>query len=364
MGVKNVYSGGNTCLGFYHFYDTMAAKTVERKIILKGGPGTGKSSFIKSVGEHFAAGHNLEYHWCSSDPRSLDGLVINDGQICLVDGTRPHIIDPRYPGAIDEIINLGQFWDRKRLADNRREIISITDQIGNFFKLAYLRLQESNIARQEMQFYVNEAIHWPSAAKNILALCEDFMAAGKTDPLGTSRHLFAAAITPAGVVTQIDSLIKSDYTIFAVSGNPGSGIQRLFSFVEEQIELNLFQAEIYHNPFNPHEIDLILLPESKAALIDISANVIDYAPLLPGKYKRRLDFNLFIQNDLFAHFANDYRNAGDRYKEGLEAAIILLSQAKAGHDQLEALYIPNMDFAEVEKIRTSLTAELEVILAV
>ncbi|NLB51662.1 MAG: hypothetical protein GX808_01825 [Syntrophomonadaceae bacterium] len=360
MNKRHVYSGGNTCKGFYHFYDTMVNDDVERKIVLKGGPGVGKSSFMNAVGEHFAK-YDLEYHWCSSDPHSLDGIVIGDNQICLVDGTKPHIIDPKYPGAVDEIVNLGQFWDRKSLNENRRQIVSLTNHISKIFKLAYLRLHESSIACEEMKFYISEAVHWPSVAQNVLALSDDFMAAGKTNSI-KARHLFAAAITPAGVMTKIDSIIDSDYIIFAVSGSPGSGVQHLFRYLLHQIQSNSIHAEIYHNPFDPDEIDLIILPESKTVLVDISDNVVDYAPLLPDKFKRRLDFNLFVQNEVFADYENDYKNALVRYKKGLDAAIGLLAQAKALHDELEAFYIPHMDFEAMTNFRTSLITELKQVL--
>ena len=360
MGKKrHVYSGGNTCQGFYHFYQSMVNETVERKIILKGGPGVGKSSFMHMVGEHFAnLGYDLEYHWCSSDPDSLDGIVIGDNRICFLDGTNPHMIDPKYPGAVDEIINLGHFWDREKMHKNRQSIITLTDSISNYFKLAYSRLCESGIAFKEMQFYIQESIHWPSVNKNILALSDDFLAAGRSSPNNT-RHLFAAAITPSGLVTKLDSIVEEDYTIFAVSGSPGSGLQKLFTHLLHQIELNTLHAEIFHNPFKPDEIDLILFPETKTVIIDISANVIDYIPMLPSRFKRRLDFNLFKQKQIATEYEMYFNTAQQRYKEGFDAAVHFLAKAKTLHDELEAFYIPHMDFTGITQFRTNLIEELE-----
>lgn len=88
---KHLYPGGNTCHGFYSFYDYMVSPQVERKIVLKGGPGVGKSTFMKKLGEDFAnAEIDVEFHWCSSDNESLDGVVIGRQQFCVVDGTAPH----------------------------------------------------------------------------------------------------------------------------------------------------------------------------------------------------------------------------------------------------------------------------------
>lgn len=353
---KHVFSGGNTCQGFYHFYTTMAGEQVTRKIILKGGPGVGKSSFMREISQAFAdSGYDLEYHWCSSDPDSLDGLVIGNDQYCLLDGTRPHIVDPRYPGAVDEIINLGFFWNREGIQDNRQAIIALTDTISDYFQLAYLRLQESHIAWQEMQFYASKSVNWPSVNKSVLAWGQDFLSAGKYSEL-KPRHIFAAAITPAGIIAKHDSLIDADYDVFAVSGRPGSGLQNLFSYVLQQIELNSLEAEIYHNPFVPSDIDFILFPSSKNVLIDVSAHIVDYPALLSGKSKRKLDFDLLAQKG--SGSGDDFRRAKKRCLTGINAAIHFLAQAKALHDKLEAFYIPCMDFVRLSEFRQVLCQEL------
>jgi len=353
---RHVYSGGNTSQGFYHFYHTMVSEKVERKLVLKGGPGVGKSSFMHEIGEYFAAsGYDLEYHWCSSDPDSLDGIVIGDEKFCLLDGTSPHIIDPKHPGAVDEIVNLGSFWNREKILENRQSIISLTETISNYFKLAYLRLHESSIAWQEMQFYIDKSMHWPSVNKNILALGQDFMATGIYNAK-KPRHLFAAAITPSGLITKHDSLFDSDYSIYAVSGSPGCGLQKLFSYLLQQIELNSFEAEIFHNPLIPDDIDFILFPQAKSVIIDISGNVVDYTPLLPGKFKRRLDFDLLMQNK--TDHTDYFHKAKERCTKGIEAAVHFISRAKTLHDELEAFYTPQMDFAGITQFRTALCAEL------
>ena len=33
--------------------------------------------------------YDIEYHWCSSDPESLDGIVIGSHQAAVLDGTAP-----------------------------------------------------------------------------------------------------------------------------------------------------------------------------------------------------------------------------------------------------------------------------------
>ncbi|MDD4262209.1 MAG: hypothetical protein PHS89_08440, partial [Syntrophaceticus schinkii] len=80
--VKMVFPGGNTCLGFYSFYNYIIGEDAQRIWVLKGGPGTGKSTFMKQIGkELLERGIDLEFHWCSSDRDSLDALAIPSHQL-------------------------------------------------------------------------------------------------------------------------------------------------------------------------------------------------------------------------------------------------------------------------------------------
>ncbi|MBO5909480.1 MAG: hypothetical protein J6Q67_06990, partial [Clostridia bacterium] len=95
--------------------------------IIKGGPGTGKSSFMKKVlktaeGKGIAA----DEVYCTGDPDSLDAVILPALKIIIMDGTSPHVVDPALPGISDEIINFGQFWDKKKLEDRKNEVISAT----------------------------------------------------------------------------------------------------------------------------------------------------------------------------------------------------------------------------------------------
>ncbi len=85
--------------------------------ILKGGPGTGKSTLMKRIAESFD-GENISLYRCSSDINSLDAAVMEDKNFMIVDGTAPHVFEADLPGISQEIINLGAFWDGNKLCDH------------------------------------------------------------------------------------------------------------------------------------------------------------------------------------------------------------------------------------------------------
>lgn len=357
---RSVFPGGNTCYGFYSFYDYMTDDNITRKYVLKGGPGVGKSVFMSKMAQDFEArGFDLEYHWCSSDSNSLDGIVIGNKQICFLDGTAPHVVDPKVPGAIDEIINLGQFWNRELIVNKKEDIINLNKDISRCFMRAYMRLREVNNAYMELKSYYEEATDKMAVKRNIVALGEDFLQGSTKMATNSVRHLFPGAISPEGLVTRLSSIVDQEMSLFAVKGSPGSGIKDLLNHVLHLIEVNAIHAEVFHNPFNPDEIDLIIIPETKAVLIDLSDFFFDYtAEIASNKYKRQLDFNQFVNESTLGKYAKHINSAQDRIALGLKEAVSFIVKAKNLHDELESYYIPAMDFDAVEVYRQELVAEI------
>lgn len=362
--IRHVFPGGNTSQGFFSFYDYMVKDSVKRKMILKGGPGVGKSTFMKKVGQYFAdRGADVEYHWCSSDNNSLDGVVIGRHEICLMDGTAPHVVDPRFPGAVDEIINIGQFWTREQINQNRGQIISMSLRITNCFARAYLRLNEALLAYNEWSSFVDEVKDSSAANRNIGALTEDFLR-GSSLSHDTPRHLFAAAITPQGIVNHIESLFDNNYSFFGAKGSPGSGIKDLFNHTTYLIELNHINAEVYHSPLLPQEIDCIILPEQKAVMLDLSSTIVDYERSLPQiKFKRWLDFDQFANLGGSNSVEKHLESSDKRLQENIAGAVAYIKEAKEQHDILETYYIPAMDFTSLENYREGLEKEISKLLS-
>lgn len=91
---------------------------------------------MKKIGAHFAElGENIDYLHCSADENSLDGVVLTDRSIALIDGTSPHMTDPITPGAVDRIVNLGEFWNEEGIKTNKEEIIDLNEECSEWYKM-------------------------------------------------------------------------------------------------------------------------------------------------------------------------------------------------------------------------------------
>jgi glutaredoxin 2 len=123
--------------------------------------------------------------------------------------------------------------------------------------------------------------------------------------------------------------------------------------------LNGIYTEIYHCPFDPTNIDLILLPINKVAILDISGHIVDYEKNLPApKYKRMLDFDQFLDRSAINPYEPKLAATKDRFQNGLEEAITFIQTAKNLHDELETYYVPAMYFARIEEFRKELVNNL------
>ena len=133
------FLGANSPTGFYSLYsELLPPETASVIYILKGGPGCGKSTLMRQVAQQAAqAGETVEYILCSADPDSLDAVVLPRLGAALVDGTAPHVVEPKYPGAVEQYVNLGDCYDRAGLRAIRGEILTCMDGYKEHYQRAY-----------------------------------------------------------------------------------------------------------------------------------------------------------------------------------------------------------------------------------
>ena len=132
--LPKTFLAANSAKGFVsYFKECYSADDGWKAYIIKGGPGTGKSSMMKSLAAYFAdKGEWVELCACSSDPDSLDAVIFFDRKVVIMDGTSPHTVDPSFPGVCETIVNLSDCWDDAKLQEGREalSLLSISKQRG------------------------------------------------------------------------------------------------------------------------------------------------------------------------------------------------------------------------------------------
>jgi len=345
--IRKLFPGAVTSQGFYSFYHYMIEQNANHIFVIKGGPGVGKSSFMKKIGQSMLnRGYDIEYHCCSSDNGSIDGIVIPKLKIGLLDGTAPHIVDPKNPGAVDEIINLGEYWNEDMMKKSREEIISCNSKVTSYFQRAYFALKEATIALGEWKYYVSTYQDWSQINQLTLKIQKEIF---KTIPYahGKERHLFAWGHTPQGKTQFIDTLLNKTETLYIVQGQPGTGKSTFLSRIAERAVIYGLNIEYYHNTLNPEQLDLIILPDLKIALaIDCEPYV--YTPdfkgrIIPLNFEKSLNTKELVKN-----CGDEVRDCRIRVNQHITRALKHSENAKATHDLLETYYVPAMNFSGVE----------------
>ena len=178
-------------------------------IILKGGPGVGKSTLIKRLGkEAEELGYSVEYHHCSADPDSLDVIAIPDLGVAMLDGTHPHVIDPKYPGAVDEIVHLGEYWDDAGIRRHRTEIALLSARSSQAYQRAYRYLAAARLVYDEIEAIHSRVANFGRLNQIAEELIERLLPSTKAAPTpGSIRRLFGSAITPRGAINHLDILV-------------------------------------------------------------------------------------------------------------------------------------------------------------
>ncbi len=117
------FAGANTDSGFKGCYPDFAdERKLERLYIIKGGPGSGKSTMMKRLADEAERrGYPVARYLCGSDPDSLDAVVL-DGRIVMLDGTPPHAVESGAPGSVGELVDVSRFWNSGKLEKRRKEI--------------------------------------------------------------------------------------------------------------------------------------------------------------------------------------------------------------------------------------------------
>lgn len=215
MGSKRCYfASANTSEGFVSFFNDVL-KEAQRIYIIKGGPGCGKSSFMRKIGEEMLKDNNVDFVPCSADAESLDAIFIQDKNIAIVDGTAPHVIDARYPGAVERIINFGELWNVDYLINNKKDIIYYIDKISEDYETFYGILKDAKGIHDILEEEYLKGMDFERANKIAANLIQKTIKE-RTNKKSKEIHRFAGAMTPQGQVSfyeELTSKIKNRYIV-------------------------------------------------------------------------------------------------------------------------------------------------------
>ena len=322
--IKKYFPGGNTGFGFYNCFEHIKCYDEEEynTIILKGGPGVGKSTLMKNVAnEAIKMGYDVSHFFCSGDPKSYDAIKIRETKTIIVDGTAPHIIDPEYPGVLDEIVNLGVYISPEIKARKEELMMYFAKNRYEYTRCyGYLNtamtLDASN--KKAYMYAFDEKLIDSAIRKHI----KPDISVSKP-----RRKMFIDGITCDGYVS-FKETIKGENVIL-VSG-------RMASYFMDRVNYlaSAYSAELFLDLLNPENIKHIYIPELDMwfTTANISCDTV------------------YEDRDFKKDEISDYTFFNEAECEILVAnAIRHLVSCKLAHDEIENIYKEYVDFKGIDK---------------
>jgi len=336
------FAGANTERGFVGCYADMANEwELERLYIVKGGPGTGKSTLIREAAEAAErAGFPVTRYLCGSDPGSLDGAVF-DGRIAVVAGTAPHTLDMDFPGAASELFDCSRFWDGGMLEARREEIVFHGEAKREAYRGAYRYLAAAGKLLAEEETLAAECFDFDKAARAVQRLAKKIRpGTGKEGEKRTLRR-FTHAVTMRGNCF-VPTLTAGAESVYAVEDAMGTA----------PLFLNLLEGVLAEEGI-PHLAGMFPIG-GRIFGIRAGSAAFRYGEAREGEIPVRM--TRFLTGD--ASLRGRLRRAEKIAGSALDGAVSRLSGAAEHHFALEEIYRSAMDYDRLAEYRRAASGEI------
>lgn len=316
--------------------------------IVKGGPGTGKSGLLRRVARTAErAGWQTESFLCSSDPASLDGLWLTapDGHtVGMLDGTAPHAWEPSLPGARENLLDLGAFWDTGKLAAQRDTIARLTIRKSAAYRRAYGCLRAAGEADRVLESLIAPHLHetkLDALAERLLRLAARGACATPLDVRPYPPEVFRRGYSMSGYV-RLDTPDRLASRVLCVGDCTGAGYFLLRRLRHRAKERGI-PVTVFCDPLRPERADGILFRQSGLCVLCDT----ETACRNSGCTCRTVSLRACMDTDGIRRIRPLIRESAGLRKAALTAALHQLETAAESHFALEALYGAAMDFSAV-----------------
>ena len=350
---ERYFAAANTCDGFKSYFDEIFDKEyIDRIYILKGGPGVGKSTFLKKTAKKAKElGFESVLFCCSSDPDSLDGVMVKEKGFCVLDGTNPHAVEPKLAGVREIIINLGASWDTDGLLSKKEEVLTLSENKSKAYKDCYNILHAKNKIDLCIFNLFSPYVLQEKLKKSVRRLISSlFKSKTFTTESKTIETRLTNAVSCKGKV-RLDTFEKmADYCIFLK--DPiccGILCDAYFDELYKCALSDNINVFVSKNPQNPQIIDGLYFPDIKVSVTIYDENLVldcdrNFKRCKIINCKRFCDEKACASLRILSRF---YSKLSASLEE--KALEYLLSAGKQ-HASLEKIYGDFTDYKKVEKI--------------
>lgn len=348
------FLGANSPTGFYSLYPELLRPESARAVyILKGGPGCGKSTLMRKVGRRMEEeGLETEYVLCSGDPDSLDALLLPRLGAAIVDGTAPHVVEPKYPGVVERYVNMGDCYDKEALWDLRAEIMGCMAGYQDCYQRAYRCLGAAAEIFEDQRSTLLTPALGEKLAKRARGILGRELPRTRAGGPGRVKQRFLGAVTHRGPVCLFGTVEAQCERVYELADSYGLAHELLVHLLAGAVDRGQ-DVVACPDPMAPDRLAHLLIPGRGLAFVTSTA-----ALPFPGESFRRIRLDAAADGEILRRSRPRLRFARKVSGALVEEAVDSLAQAKAMHDELEALYNPHVDFGLVDRLAQAVGDEM------
>ncbi|MBQ7821104.1 MAG: hypothetical protein IJ391_02340 [Clostridia bacterium] len=345
---NSYFAAANSRAGFVSFFDKIFTQDELCYLyIIKGGSGTGKSRLMKEVGaEAEKLGEGVEYFYCSSDPDSLDGVILKNRGIGIIDGTSPHVAEPRLPGCFDEILNLGAFWDSGILRAHREEISLLCAEKSDLYQRAYSYLSVAGKLTSICDGMIKPHVRHTKLNMWAQRMCKRF----DGSKAYTEKIRLTDGISYRGR-TKLDSFYTSAREHYVISDTMHISHIVLQALCEAAKARGISHTVSYE-PLDTSKINGLYLHD-----IGVSFTQLSYDKE-PGAHDTLINTERFFDREAFKDDRSGVRSMNKCALLMTDAATETMKRIFSLHSALEDIYISAMDFKAKEEYTAALVKRI------
>ncbi len=318
--------------------------------IIKGTAGSGKSTLMKKLAAAFPE-DSKEIYSCSADPDSLDAVYFTDRNIIIVDGTAPHVFEPKYPFARQMLVDMGLYLAQNSLYEKREDIVSVTDDYSQCHVRCrrYLTALAAIIA--DMKNIGQTALNTEKLSGFTDRMCRKLLPKKSHASCGKISFKPISAVTPLGYITKI----PKDWTVYLLNDDHFAGSDEFLHAFADNASKRGYDVVVSESTLHTCEhYEHILIPEINTALVTSG-------PLCRPEAEgcRPVNFRRFYDKNILADKKVRMKFNKNACEDLLDEAVYSLVCAKAYHDKLEHFYIESADFASVNRLLYRLISDIK-----
>jgi len=259
--ISYVFTSSYSDRGFYTFIPGLL-EGLKKVYVLKGAPGSGKSTLIRSLGDEMSErGYEVDFWMSAEDSMNPEGLYIIQLECAVVNGNLPVAIDPRYPGLTGSIVNLSEYLDEMSISPWGAEIVELVDQVLVQSRAAEELLHQASAVREQMIQAGCQQMD-----ENRVNLLLDRLEKEILQQQPGGRHYFGTSLTADGIVNYVDEISSRCKIRYLLKGSAGAG--RIIDEMAVRAKKSGYSVEYYHCGINPSRVIMLIVSHLQLAIID------------------------------------------------------------------------------------------------